>query len=123
MLDIDNNGNIKVNKGDAFQLPLFIDIGDDIFHSTRFTFRENDVIYFRVLEGNMPCECPLISKELHYQNLNENGDIIVSFDSDDTNWLFSGIYFYEVKLKRPAENTDEKDTFITIIPRRKLIIQ
>ena len=126
MLEIDKNGNIKVNRGDTFEVPLFIDISDNIFYSTRFPFHINDVIYFHITEANAPWECPLLGKSFTYEDLNENNDIIVKFNHEDTCRLFPGIYYYEVKLKRPNEPLDDdprNDNYITIVPRRKFIIQ
>lgn len=126
MLEIDKNGNIKVNRGDTFQVPLFIDVGQNVFISTRFPLKENDIIYFHITEANAPFECPLLGKSFTYEDVNENNDIIVKFNHDDTVWLYPGIYYYEIKLQRPNEDNDtnrKDDTFVTIAPRRKFIIQ
>lgn len=126
MLEIDTNGNLKFNKGDTFEIPLFIDISDNIFQSTRFHIRKDDVIYFHVLQGNLPFEKPLIGKAFTYEDENEYNDIIVRFNHDDTCWIAPGIYFYEVKLKRPKNPEDDnpdRDTYVTIVPRRKFVVQ
>ena len=120
MLEIDKNGNIKINKGDTFEVPLFIDIGESIFRSTRFPLRDGDIITFRLFESNAPKCCSLIEKELTVENINENGDIILKFNHDDTD-LFPAIYYYEIQLERPVEN--EESAFVTIVPRRKFVIQ
>lgn len=126
MLEIDTNGNLKVNRGDTFEIPLFIDIGDNIFTSTRFHIRKNDILYFHLLEANAPWNKPLIRKEFTYEDENENNDIIIRFNHEDTCWLFPGIYYYEIKLQRPNEPLDDNpcnDDYVTIVPRRKFIIQ
>lgn len=126
MLSIDNNGNIKLTRGDTFELPLFIDIGDNIFTSTRFRLHKGDIIYFRLFEANRPFGCPLLAKEFTYEDVNENNDIIIRFNHEDTNKLFPGIYFYEIKLQRPNKQEDEDpsdDSYVTIVPRRKFVIQ
>ena len=33
MLEIDTSGNIKINRGDTFNVPLFIDASKNIFKS------------------------------------------------------------------------------------------
>ena len=125
MLAIDSNGNIKVTRGDTFEITLFIDVNNNIFKSTRFPLHEGDIIYFHILEGNRPFECPLLSKKFTYEDTNENNDIIIKFNHEDTFKLFPGIYFYEIKLQRPnGENNDPSDdSYITIVPRRKFVIQ
>ena len=119
MLYIDSNGNIKLNRGDSFKLPLFIDASKDIFNSIRMPILENDKITFYLLEGNN-CLCrSLIKKEFTITDVNDNGDIIISFDSEDTKYLCPGIYFYEIKLSRIKDN---KESIVTIVPRRKFVI-
>lgn len=123
MLTIDKNGNIKFNRGDTFEVPLFIDINTNIFKSTRLKWKAGDKVYFHVLENNKPFECPLFGKEFTYEDVNENNDIIVKFNHKDTNWLFPGTYYYEVKLSRPSDREGEEPNILTIVPRRKIIIQ
>lgn len=120
MLEIDKNGNIKINRGDTFEIPLFIDIGESIFKSTRFAIRDGDIITFRLFESNAPKCCSLIEKECTVKDINENGDIILKFDHSDTG-LFPAIYYYEIKLERPVEEAES--AFVTIVPRRKFVIQ
>lgn len=120
MFDVDKNGNIKVNKGDTFNVPLFIDIGENLFISTRFVLKEGDEVTFRLFEANAPECCSLIKKTLTKIDANDYGDILIGFDHGDTDNLFPGIYFYEIILKRPQE---PKDAYITIVPRRKFVIQ
>lgn len=139
MLYIDTNGNIKVNKGDTFQVPLFIDISNNIFSSIRFPLHDNDKIVFNVLSPNTSFYRPLLTKEFGVNDVNDNGDIIVRFEHADTAWLPTDTYYYEVKLIRTLleENTEENEEeqssedsdestankiVATIIPRRKLVI-
>lgn len=126
MLSIDTNGNITVTRGDTFKVPLFIDVSDNIFAPIRFPLHKGDIIYFHLLEANRPFECPLLAKKFTYEDVNENNDIIIKFNHEDTVKLFPGIYFYEIKLQRPntEDDTDPSDDYyITIVPRRKFVIQ
>lgn len=123
MLTIDNNGNLKFNRGETFEVPLFIDIGDNIFKSTRFRFHLGDRIFFHILEGNAPFERPLLDKKFTYEDTNENNDIIIKFEHKDTDWIFPGTYYYQVMLLRLSNTEDEEDEYITLTPRRKMIIQ
>ena len=68
----------------------------------------------------------MLAKKFTYEDVNENNDIIIKFNHEDTVKLFPGIYFYEIKLQRPntEEDTDPSDDYyITIVPRRKFVIQ
>lgn len=135
MLYIDNNGNIKVNRGDTFEIPLFIDISDNIFTSTRYPFHDGDEIIFHVLRPNSPFEWPVLGKKFTYEDLNDNSDILVRFEHEDTVKLCPGTYYYEAKLitKWPdaevevdpeSDLTEEElsKAYITIIPRRKFVL-
>lgn len=119
MLSIDCNGNIKVNKCDTFNVPLFINIGKDIFNDLRFEIQENDTVVFLLTEANLPLCKAILKKQYDIKNVNENNDVIISFDSDDTKCLNPGIYYYEIKLIR---KTDGKDIIVTVVPRRKFVI-
>ena len=48
MLAIDSNGNIQVTRGDTFEIPLFIDVNNNMFKSTRFPLHKGDIIYFHI---------------------------------------------------------------------------
>ena len=133
MLYIDDNGNIKVNRGDTFEVPLFVDVCSNILYPVRFPWKRGDTISIHVMEPYKPFELYLLGKEFTCDDLNENEDIIVRFDHEDTNFLIPGTYYYEAKLIRPwspdqdprgeATPEDERhDSYITIIPRRKFII-
>lgn len=144
MLTIDTNGNIKVNKGDTFIIPLFIDCGCNKFLSTRFKLKEGDIIYFRLMEPNMFffSNRAVVKKEFTIEDENDKGDILIKFEHTDTCYLPSSTYYYEIKLARPKEEDSSEDSdddtedlihypkdkqndnswWITIVPRRKFIL-
>lgn len=123
MLEIDRSGNIKVSRGDTFEIPLFIDVGENIFTSTRLPLKYNDIIYFHIVSSNCPFDCPILGKSFTYEDVNENNDIIVRFNHEDTEFLSPGIYYYEVKLQRRSGSEEVPDMYVTIVPRRKFVIQ
>lgn len=133
MLYINKAGDITINRGDTFQVPLFIDISDKILQSTRFPLHEGDKVLFHITNSNMPFECPLIAKTFTIDDINENKDILVRFEHDDTKWLHPDTYYYEIKLIRESiidiedtsDSSGEIETikdYVTIAPRRKFII-
>lgn len=145
MLDIDNNGNIKINAGDEFKVPLFIDAYTGIFNMNRVVLKPGDLVMFNIMEANKPFHRFILSKTFTVEDLNENKDINVVFNSEDTMNIVAGIYFYEIKFFRPrllqndqpAENAEQitevncKEDYdklvknsivVTIAPRRKFTI-
>lgn len=132
MLNIDKSGNITINRGDTFEVPLFIDINDKILYSTRFPLKDGDKVFFHITAPNLPFEKPLLGKAFTIEDANENGDIIIRFEHDDTVWLHPGTYYYEIKLIREtieedsdSDSSDEEiktQNYITIVPRRKFTI-
>lgn len=121
MLNISRNGNISVNKGDIFEVPLFIDCGRDIFNSIRFSIQEGDEIYFYLVEPNTSTRFPLIKQTYRKEDTNENGDVVIKFVPHDTDWIVPGAYYYEIKLRRKLK-TGFENTLVTIAARRKFII-
>ena len=122
MLEIDINGNITVNKGDTFEAPIFMDINESKFDSSRLPVEDGWLLYFGVMEANMPFALSLVKKTLTKDDLNEHGDFVVKFSHDDTRCLMPGPYFYEAKLFIPGDESGEEDKIITVVPRRKFTL-
>lgn len=121
MLTIDRSGNVTVNRGDTFNVPLFIDVEKDIFKCTRFPLHDEDVVIFHLVEPNQPFERYLVEQKYTKEDINNFNDIELKFVHDDTSWIAPGTYYYEIKLYRPYEEKNE-DALVTIVPRRKFII-
>ena len=124
MFNISNNRIVTMNKGDSIKVPLFINAGDET-ELIRYILQEGDKLYFSVMEPNAPFECGVIRKILTKDDLNAYGDAVVKLGLNDTQYLQSGIYYYEAKLVKQPENTSiigsEFDSF-TVIPRTKFVI-
>ena len=121
MVSIDNSGNITINRGDTFVVPLFIDASPSIFHSIRFTLREGDIVYLFLVEPNTSIKRALVKQIYKKEDSNSNGDILLKFANQDTNFLSPGVYYYEIKLQRKLEK-GYQDILTTICPRRKFIV-
>lgn len=121
MLSIDRSGNITINRGDTFKVPIFIDVNNTIFHSIRYPFTDHSTIYFYVVPANMPLHYALIKKEYTLRDLNENGDAILTFLHEDTACIPAGTYYYEIKLREKLEE-GSSDALVTLSPRRKFIV-
>lgn len=121
MLNISRSGNISINRGDTFKIPLFIDCSKDIFNSIRFPMQDGDEVYFYLVEPNTSFKCPLIKQIYTKEDTNENGDVILKFAHKDTNWIVPGTYYYEIKVRRKLKKGFE-DALITVATRRKFIV-
>lgn len=125
MLSVDHQGNITINKGDTFIVPLFIDVSKDIFHSIRLPLKPEYKIFFYLVEPNSDLKHYLIKQTYSSEDMNDKGDILIKFLHEDTSWICPGTYYYEMKAFLPLDKEDpniNEDALITIIPRRKFII-
>lgn len=94
------NGFISINRGDTFEVPLFINNGT-CFDPVRFYLNQhpNASVYMGVMEPNQRFEEAIIKKKYDYEDeINKCGDLIVKFKSTDTEYLLPGKYYYEVKV-------------------------
>lgn len=124
MIDLSRNGIIEVNRGDSFELPLFINQGTDITPIRYNMKNSNSEVYVGVMEPNQPFERAVIRKKYTKNDVNENGDIIVKFSSNDTVCLLPGKYYYQIKIKLYNNYDNNKDdcNINTIVPMTQFII-
>lgn len=127
MFNIQNSRIITIVKGDTVEFPLFINANTDM-NPIGFTFGPYDEIYFSVMEPNQKFNCGVIRHTYDINDLNESGDIVIKLTSEDTINLYSGTYYYEIKLVvRRFEEVDGEMTLIdehidTVVPKSKFII-
>lgn len=98
MFNISKNGIITLNRGDTVRLPLFINAGTEM-NPVRYELQDTDKVYLGVMEPNSPFENAIIKKVYTKEDINENGDIVVEFKSEDTCNLMPDDYYYEIKLE------------------------
>lgn len=124
MIDLSRNGIIEVNRGDSFELPLFINQGTDIT-PIRYNMKDsNSEVYVGVMEPNQPFERAIIRKKYTKDDVNENGDIVIKFSSNDTVCLLPGKYYYQIKIKlyNNYDNNKEDYNINTVVPMTQFII-
>lgn len=125
MFDISSNGIISINRGDSFSLDVFINLGTCI-EPIKYQLQPGDKVYFALMEPNQPFECALIRKEFTNADLDADDMVIMNFDSNQTEYLMPGTYYYMVKLARAEESNESgeetKYTVDTIIPKTKFVI-
>jgi len=121
MIKISENGIIVVAKGDTFSVPLFINQGTEL-NPVRYVIERDDLVTFKLSLLNGFSETLVIEKNYSTSDLNEKGDIVVSFEHEDTNKLDIGTYYYEVKAYITIGESGEAQKTCTLIPKTKFII-
>jgi hypothetical protein len=120
MFDIAGNGIITVTRGDTFTTTLFVNTGTALV-PVRYTLTGDDRVYFAVCEPNQAFEDAVVKKEFSSADLDDDGDVVIKFTSNDTEYLLPGDYYYEVKLYKVFTDTT-KNEIDTIVPRTKFVI-
>lgn len=121
MFDISENGIIRINRGDSFELPVILNIGNSIKNSI-YRLSENDVLYLGVMEPNQPFETAIVRKKITYVDQDEDGAIGVRFWPNDTACLLPGKYYYQIKLQTIDPSTGREDVE-TVINKTLFYIQ
>ena len=121
MISIVNN-IITMNRGDTFSMPLQINTGTK-YAPEYYIMTSNDTIYFALEEYNQKFENALIRKVFDINNV-VDGNVLIKLESEETQNLLPGEYYYEIKMKHIAhDDFDLPHEYIdTIVPRRKFII-
>ena len=125
MLDINRtNGIISLVRGDNATFPLFINTGTSL-EPVRFDLRYNpgSELYLGVCQPNERFEDAIIRKKYtgaDLFNFNSNGDLMVEFTTEDTEYLLPGVYYYEIKL-REVSNAERLDISIRIIDNTSIL--
>lgn len=99
MFRVSSTKIIEITRGDSFMYPLFINVGTEMCPE-RYLLKDGDVVYFAVMEPNQKFEDAILKKV--YTAADEetpDGDLIINLNSEDTQHLHSGKYYYTVKVK------------------------
>ena len=112
MFTISSNGVITITRGDTAITELFLNIGTEL-EPVQYILKDKDCAYLGVMEPNQSFENALIRKKFTSKDVDENGNILVTFDSIDTIFLAPGEYIYQVKLRRIEDNKEFIDTVVS----------
>lgn len=123
-----NNNIIVINRGDTYEFDLTI--ADDSSETGRYILREDDAIYFGLMDPGQPFEFALVKKKFTVENTDAAGNLTIVIEPEDTLDLLPGKYYYAVKLHlNHAEYNSETNEFIkqidkvaTVINKTKFII-
>lgn len=121
MFDVSQNNKICVTRGDTFSVPVFINKGTEI-KPLRYVLKEKDEVYLAVMEPNQIFEDALIKKVYTKKDLNENNDVVIEIEHDDTRCLEPGKYYYQLKARLYNEEKDKYD-INTIISKTEFWIE
>ena len=99
MFRVSSTKIIEITRGDSFMYPLFINVGTEMCPD-RYLLKDGDTVYFAVMEPNQKFEDAILKKV--YTATDEetpDGDLIIKLNSEDTQHLHSGKYYYTVKVR------------------------
>ena len=140
-LKLSKNGIITLNRGDTFTLPVYINIGSGVYPETYALQKHlkegcpddgkeehyyTDHLYFALLEPGQKWEDAILKKA--YWAGSKEADtitktVLIHFYSEDTEYLKPGNYYYQIKLQRCKESTNDGFEHVdTIVQRTKFVI-
>lgn len=94
---------IRINRGDSFSKPLFINCGT-FMNPKRYQLQDGDKLYFGVMEPNKLWEQSILRQIYNKDSdMTEDGDVIIKITPEETQYLIPGTYYYQIKLLRTEE--------------------
>lgn len=108
MFNISKNGIVTVNRGDSFELPIVLNIGDSM-NEVPYSLQGDAVLYIGIMEPNQKFEDAVIRKVFTAEEFEEAGEIYIRFWPEDTINVCPGKYYYQVKLQTTDAKTKRKD--------------
>ena len=103
MFSINNAGTIRLTRGDSGEFLYKINIGDNM-SPMFYQLNENDELFLGIMEPNQPFESAIIRKYFRSNDMDENGNVKISFKPNDTVCLMPGLYYYQLKLVDVTQN-------------------
>lgn len=150
MIKVSANRIIELNRGDTVDTPLYINIGtalEPYYYEMHEAWKEidevsirdyviykkendkyygyvGDVAYFALLEPNQRWENALIKKTFTALDFNkEEYYVTLHLDPEDTEYLKTKTYYYEVKLYRCVKpGIDDESHIDTVVNRTKFVL-
>ena len=115
MSNISNTKIITITRGDTFSFPFTINVGSELYPQ-RYILSENSKLYLGVM---FPLYLGVVSPNCNFENaiikkvftadseMNKDGDIIITFNPEDTICLNQAKYYYEIKLQIIVDGKEE----------------
>ena len=115
------NNIIAINRGDTYSFDFIIN--DDSQENGRYILKNDDVLYFGLMDPHQPFENALVKKRFTKDDCDEFGNLTIIIRSEDTLDLVPGVYYYSIKLHKVTDNELEYiDEVVTIINKTKFVI-
>ena len=92
------NNMVTLTRGDTFERPLFLNKGTEL-KPIRYELKTDDRVYLAITEPNQPFEKAVLKKVYGRENTNINGDVVIRLESEDTEMLIPGQYYYTIKAE------------------------
>lgn len=106
------NGIIYLMRGDSYSFPLSINLGT-AFTPEMYYLQEGDALYFGLMQPNQAFENAVLKKKYTYESdTDDEGNILIELNPEDTVNLPVGKYFYMVKLLRKINGKNIVNTII-----------
>ena len=115
---ISKNGIVTLVRGDTFTLKADLNIGTPL-QPLNFVLGEGDYVVFRLFNANSNWESYLLEKEATMEDLDDRGNVLFTFTSEDSEYLSQGQYYYQIRLFY-TRNGDTR--VITLMPRTKFYV-
>lgn len=121
MFCLSDVGNVRLSRGDSVELPITLHDGTSLYN-WEYQLQQNDELYFGLMEPNTFFEQAILRKKYTYENLEEDGSIIIRFEPEDTQYLLPGLYYYQIKVRLYDA---EKDKYLvnTVLPKTQFWIE
>ena len=120
MLSVTSVGQIRLSRGDSFQVPFYINQGTGMDPLVYVMIPEVE-FYFAVMEPNQPWEQAIIKKRYTVADT-ENDAVILQLEPQDTMCLLPGLYYYQIKL-RIYDHHLQKYVVNTLCPKMQFWIE
>ena len=115
------NGIIYLYRGDTYIAPIIINIGTKL-NPINYQLKSGDSLYFGLMEPNQAFEEAVIKKVYNESSFkDENGNILLKIEPEDTLNLQTGKYYYMIKLKTVDKFNQE--IVKTIIPLTQFFLE
>jgi hypothetical protein len=123
-----NNNMIIMNRGDTHEFDLIIE--DANSSDGRYRIQGDDTIYFGIMDPHQPFEEALVKKKFTVDDADEEGNLIIVINPEDTLDLLPGTYYYSVKIHLQHEEINPEtnevlvyvDKVHTVINKTKLFL-
>jgi hypothetical protein len=109
MFNISSNGIVTVNRGDSFEFPVLLQLGNSMSPLT-YQLQDKDKVYIGIMEPNQPFEDALIKKVCTAADQDMYGYVVAQFQPLDTLYVLPGKYYYQIKLQTINQRTGQYDT-------------